>query len=207
MSFHLIDMANWDRRERYEHYLNDVRCTYSMTVDVDITSISRHKLYPAMLWLLTSCVDRFPEFRTCLLPEGPGIFDHLEPSYTIFNSEAKSFSVIWTEFSESYTEFLHRYERDVDTYPSSCRLYPKDGMPRNTFDVSMIPWSSFTGFNLNVYGSGDHLLPIFTMGRAYDRDSRRLLPLSCQVHHAVCDGYHLSMFIKALQDAIDSFSG
>ncbi|EMS69533.1 Chloramphenicol acetyltransferase [Ruminiclostridium cellobioparum subsp. termitidis CT1112] len=49
MDFHLLDMENWERREYYTHYINEVVCTYSITVDMDITGLEGQKLYPAML--------------------------------------------------------------------------------------------------------------------------------------------------------------
>lgn len=35
--FHPIDFAAWDRAEYYQHYMNNARCTYSITANVDIT--------------------------------------------------------------------------------------------------------------------------------------------------------------------------
>lgn len=45
----------------------------------------------------------------------------------------------------------------------------KPGVPENTFPVSMIPWTTFEGFNLNLQHGYDYLLPIFTMGRFLSR--------------------------------------
>ena len=53
MAFHKIDLETWPRREYYEHYIQQVVCTYSITVRLDITRLGGHKIYPAMLWLLT----------------------------------------------------------------------------------------------------------------------------------------------------------
>ena len=53
MAFKLIDLENWDRKEFYEHFINEVVCTYSAVVNIDITNLQGQKLYPAMIWLLT----------------------------------------------------------------------------------------------------------------------------------------------------------
>ena len=58
---------------------------------------------------------------------------------------------------------------------------------------------------LNVFDDGKFLLPIFTMGKYFERDGKRLLPLAIQVHHAVCDGYHVGLFVETLQDQINRF--
>ena len=70
----------------------------------------------------------------------------------------------------------------------------------------MIPWMEFTGFNINVFDEGKFLLPIFIIGKFFERDSKRLLPLAIQIHHAVCDGYHLGLFVEKMQGYIHQFS-
>lgn len=206
MRFTPIDLAQWDRAEHYQHYMNQVICAYSTVVELDITPLKGERLYPAMLFLLTRTVNQMPEFRTCLGPEGPGIYDEMHPAYTILNREKQLFTCVWTQYQSDYRAFLHAYEEDVALYAHSTRFIAKQGRPENSFDVSMIPWLRFTAFNLNVYGDGHYLLPIFTMGKYEDSAERRLLPLAIQVHHAVCDGYHVGRFVELLQDAIDHFN-
>ncbi|MEA5014321.1 MAG: CatA-like O-acetyltransferase [Candidatus Limiplasma sp.] len=106
MTFRLIDMDRWKRKEYYERYLNEVVCTYSLTANLDVTSLEGKRLYPAMLWLLTDTVNEMPEFRTSLTPEGVGVYDTMNPSYTIFNKESESFSVIWTAFDSDDSVFF-----------------------------------------------------------------------------------------------------
>lgn len=206
MAFHLLDVENWERKEVYAHFMEEAVCTYAVNVELDITPLKGQKLYPAMLWLLTDTVNEFPQFRTHLSPQGVGIFDDMTPSYTIFNEERKSFSSIWTPFDADYQTFLRQYLADVERYKTSPHYRPKPGAPENCFDVSMIPWLSFTGFNLNIYGSGKYLLPIFTMGKFFQREGRRVLPLAVQVHHAACDGYHVGKFVERLQEKINQFA-
>ena len=205
MAFRLIDMENWARREFYEHFISQVVCTYSVAVNVDITNLKGQKLYPAMIWLLTKTVNEMPEFRTGLTPEGLGIYDDMHPMYTVFNPENKNFSGIWSYFSEDYDEFLKQYEADSAEYSKSVRYAPKAGTPANSFNISMVPWLEFTAVNINVFDDGKFLLPIFTMGKFFERDGKRLLPLAIQVHHAVCDGYHVGAFVEKLQAHIDGF--
>lgn len=44
------------------------------------------------------------------------------------------------------------------------------------------------------------------MGKYFTKGKKRLLPLAVQVHHAVCDGYHVEMFLERLQNKIFSIS-
>ena len=43
------------------------------------------------------------------------------------------------------------------------------------------------------------------MGKYFECDGKRFLPLAIQVHHAVCDGYHVGMFVERLQGYVDGF--
>ena len=123
----------------------------------------------------------------------------------IVNATPDSFSDGGKYFSEDYNEFLKSYEEDSRKYSTSTRYAPKEGTPANSFNISMVPWVEFTNFNINVFDDGKFLLPIFTMGKFFERDGRRLLPLAIQVHHAVCDGYHVGVFVEKLQNYIDQF--
>ena len=93
MAFKLIDIENWERKEFYEHFINEVVCTYSAVVNLDITNLKGQKLYPAMIWLLTKTVNDMPEFRTSLTAEGLGVYDDMHPMYTVFNKEKKNMSI------------------------------------------------------------------------------------------------------------------
>lgn len=201
-------MDNWHRKEYYHHYLNNVVCTYSITVNVDVTSLKGQKLYPAMLWLLTSTVNEMEEFRTHINSQGLGVFSRMNPSYTVFNKVSKTFSAIWTWFDNDYNVFLQAYQEDIDKYSSATCFAPKKDKPDNTFDVSMLPWATFTALNLNMHGegSGKYLLPIFTMGKTFADGEKTLMPLAIQAHHAVCDGYHIGVFLEKLQDKINGFN-
>lgn len=211
MIFNQIAIDNWSRKPYFEHYLNDVRCTYSMTANIDITRLlselkkKRIKLYPALIHMITTVVNRHREFRTCFDSDGRlGYWDCLSPSFTIFHDDDKTFSSIWTSYSEEFNDFYSRYLDDMKMYGGVKQFAAKANEPPNTFPISSIPWVSFTGFNLNVYNKGTYLLPIFTMGKYFQHDEKILLPLSGQFHHAVCDGYHAGVLYNELQLRADT---
>ncbi|CAG7615926.1 Chloramphenicol acetyltransferase [Paenibacillus solanacearum] len=210
MKFHYIDVNQWDRKPYFEHYLNHVRCTYSMTANVDITRLLASlksggvKLYPAVIHMIATVVNRHREFRTCFDAEGRlGYWDEMTPSFTIFHQENQSFSTVWTPFCEEFDAFYRRYLADMEMYGEVMQFAAKANEPPNCFPVSCIPWVSFTGFNLNVYGDGTYLLPIFTIGKYVLQNDRVQLPLSVQLHHAVCDGYHAGVLFQELQQCAD----
>ena len=115
----------------------------------------------------------------------------------------ETFSCLWTAYTPDYESFCAAWENDMAVYGNLPGLSPQSDTPKNTFPVSMLPWSGFEGFNLNLQNGYDYLPPIFTMGRFYEENGKVLLPLAVQVHHAVCDGFHLCRFIRELKDLLD----
>lgn len=205
MRFTKIDRETWERREYFEHYFSSVPCTYSLTAKLDITPVKENnqKLYPTMLHSLTTVVNRHPEFRTAIRQNGDlGVYSEMVPCYTVFHPDTETFSTLWTDYAPDFDAFCRAYERDRRLYGQRKGLIGKPGAPENCFDVSMIPWTTFEGFHLHLQKGYTHLLPIFTMGKYYTERQRLLLPLAVQVHHAVCDGYHVGRFINELQEQI-----
>ncbi|MPM93350.1 Chloramphenicol acetyltransferase [bioreactor metagenome] len=90
MNFNLIDIEHWNRKPYFEHYLNAVRCTYSMTANIEISKLlheiklKKLKLYPTLIYILATVVNHHKEFRTCFDESGHlGYWDSMSPSYTI----------------------------------------------------------------------------------------------------------------------------
>lgn len=154
--------------------------------------------------MVTKAVNNNIAFRTCFNSQGElGYWEKVNPSYTIFNEESETFSSIWTETSDIFNQFYKDYETDLKKYKGKIGLFPKSPIPENTFPISMIPWSSFTSFNLNINNGGNFLLPIITAGKFVQKGNAIFLPVSLQIHHAVCDGYHAGLFMNYLQSFAD----
>ncbi|EES48589.1 type A chloramphenicol O-acetyltransferase [Clostridium botulinum] len=207
MNFRIINKEDWDRKEYFDYYFSEIPCTYSMTVKLDITTIKKlnQKLYPTMLYFIAKVVNKHSEFRTSFdMDEKLGIFDEMLPCYTIFNKDTETFSNIWTEYSDNYDIFCKSYEKDVEMFRAVKGMIAKPDVPTNNFPVSMVPWTTFEGFNLNIEKGYKYLLPIFTIGRYCEENGRYLLPLAIQVHHGVCDGFHVCRFVNELQKLIEN---
>ena len=201
-----IDLGSWPRRQHFEHYRNTVPCTYSMTVELDATAFvatlraSSRKTYIAQIWALATIVNRHDEFKMCLNESGqPAVWEAVNPSFTVFNVQRETFSSIWTPYIADFASFHDNAIPLVTEHSRATDFFPQGAPPENCFDVSSLPWASFTGFNLNLRGCWDHFAPIFTIGRYVQREGRTMMPLAIQVHHAAIDGFHVSRFVNELQ--------
>jgi chloramphenicol O-acetyltransferase type A len=210
VTFHLIDLDTYSRKDHFEHFLNRVPCTYSATVPIDVTRLrvalkeKGLKAYPAQIYLLTTAVNYFPEFRMSLDGDRRlGYWERASPLYTVLSPDTKTFSGIWTPYDENFASFYRACIADIDRYGNGAFM-PQADQPANLINISSIPWLDFTAFNLNLTPN-DYLLPIFTIGKYIERDGTTQMPLAIQVHHAVCDGYHLGQFVEHVRHLANTF--
>lgn len=204
--FKPIDTSSWKRKPYFDHYFNQIRCTYSITANIDITNVlsfkdrNKVKLYPLLIYVISKAVNKYEEFRTAINDRGEiGVWETLSPCYTVFHKDSESFSNIWTEWNDDLNLFLSNFEQDSKRFGQIDRIDAKPNTPANVFPISSLPWTTFTGFNLNIFADGTYLLPIFTYGKYFKDGNRYLIPRSIQVHHAVCDGFHVSRLINEIQ--------
>ncbi|RZE91004.1 type A chloramphenicol O-acetyltransferase [Streptomyces sp. SCA2-2] len=201
-----IDLDTWPRRQHFDHYRRRVPCTYAMTVEVDVTTFaaalrrSPRKSYLAQVWALATVVNRHEEFRMCLTDSGdPAVWPVVHPAFTVFNPERETFACVWAPYDPDFGTFHDTAAPLLAEHSRATDFFPQGDPPPNTFDVSSLPWASFTGFTLDIRDGWDHLAPIFTLGRYTEREARLLLPLSVQIHHAAADGFHAARLTNDLQ--------
>ena len=53
---------------------------------------------------------------------------------------------------------------------------------------------SYSSFNVNNEGKQPFLFPMVTWGKYFEQDNKIIIPVTIQIHHAVADGYHCSLF-------------
>lgn len=204
-----IDLDTWPRREAFDHYRHRVPCTYAITVELDVTAFvaalraSSRKTYPAQLWAIATVVNRHPEFRMTLAEDGaPATWPVVDPAFTVFNSERETFAAVSVPYDPDFGRFHTAAVEVLASASDATEMFPQGGLPANAFDVSSLPWTSFTGFTLQIDGGTNHLAPIFTLGRYLEREGRTLLPLALQVHHAAADGFHTARLIRELEQLL-----
>lgn len=206
MKFIEIQMEQWSRRTHYEHYTNHVCCSYSLTVEIEVSGLlsalkaKGMKAYPAQIYMLSTVVNQFQEFGMSTNEENRlGYWNVVHPVYTVLNPNTKTFSAIWTKYDKCFHTFYRTCLDDIAQYASGI-LFPQSDLPKHVFNISSIPWLDFTSFNLNVASDDNYLLPIFTLGKLKEKDDKMFMSLALQCHHAVCDGFHVGRLVDALRD-------
>ena len=209
MNYRKIDIATWQRRDLYTLYTTDLKIVMNMTVKVDVTRLVAYarergmKFYPVMMHTVGRVLNAHDEFKYSLTPEGELIlFDSISPSYTDFNPETECFVKFVTEYTPDLWEFYRRTEADRQKYRGACGFIPNQ--PKNVYDISCLPWTNYESLTLHVESTEPRLFPVVIWGKDEEVDGRLILPVTVDVNHAVCDGFHLSRFFSELEELINA---
>ncbi|WP_205660463.1 CatA-like O-acetyltransferase [Amycolatopsis antarctica] len=207
-----IDTSTWARHAHFEHYRNRRPTYYAITVELDVTALvarlraTGRKTYPAQIWALATVVNRHEEFRMTVDEQGrPAIWDVVDPSFTVFNPGRETFANVRAPFDPDFTSFHPAAAALIAEHRHATTPFPQGfPPPSNLFDISSMPWTSFTGFTLHVESGWDHFAPAFTLGRYLERGDRTVMPLALQIHHSAADGFHTARLLNELQELVGS---
>lgn len=205
----IVNLDAWERGPVFRHFIDDLRCVMSMTVDLDVTrlldSLRKRGLsfYPAMIWIVSSVLNAHAEFRYGWDSRGrPVLWERIEPYYTDFRPDGDAFVKLVTPYDPDLEIFHRRFLEDRQRY-AALKHFDQAGIPPNIFDVSCLPWVRYRSFDMHIFDSGTYLGPVVTWGRYESVGERVLMPLSLNIHHAAADGFHLSRFFLEVQELAD----
>lgn len=212
--FSPLDLRTWKRGQMFYYFAKMAPTGYSLTVDVDITrmlAVCREagvKFFPAYLWLVTKCLNRWTEFRIAEKEGQIGYYDFLTPLYASFHEDDQTFSLMWTEFQEDFSVFYRAYLENQKHYGDNHGVLCQNRTvpPENAYTVSCVPWISFRSFTVHSYGNKPYYFPSVEAGRYYESGGSILMPLSITCHHAASDGYHVKCSLEDFQESADNFA-
>ncbi|EKQ51651.1 MULTISPECIES: chloramphenicol acetyltransferase CAT [unclassified Clostridium] len=204
MGFNIINMSTWERKDCFNHFFNNAKCTYSITVNIEITNLYNYikanklRFYPTFTWIVSRAINNYQEFKMGFDAEGRlGFFDEIGPSYSVLNEKTKNMSDLYTPFKNVFLSFYNDMVKSLNSYKKDTSFTTQ--FQNNFFIASCLPWFNYTSFNVNNEGDRPFLFPMVTWGKFFEESSKIIIPLTIQVHHAVADGYHCSLFFSDIK--------
>lgn len=85
------------------------------------------------------------------------------------------------------------------------KAYFTGPLANDVFQLSPIPWISYTHISHTNSGKKDCATPLFDWGKFYEKDGRVLLLFSIQAHHSFVDGVHVGKLVNTLQAYLNAF--
>ncbi|WP_158211201.1 CatA-like O-acetyltransferase [Myroides phaeus] len=201
-----IDLDTWSRKPYYDYYRNKLKTKYTVSIKVDITElhacykIKGYKFYPTFMYVIMKALNNSEAFRTVIHNGQLGQWNFLQPAFTIFHEDDKTFSDLWSEYHSDFAIFHQVIIKDIDTYKDVKQIKARPNTPPNFVPISCVPWISFESISQDTTVDSDFLQPIIRFGKFYTENNRVKIPLSIFVNHAISDGYHTSMLLNDIQN-------
>lgn len=214
MAFTEIDMKNWERAQTFRFFGVTNPTEFSVTSELDVTDFvaavkeNGYKFFPAFMWAVTREINKQKELRTTESDGKLGYYDKLCAGFPVFHEETKTITNLWIDCSDDFSEYCREYEDIMEKFGGNTkRFFARRDLPTppNTFVLSCIPWLNFTHFSTTNISGKPHYLPSVDSGKYVEKNGRLMMPISITVHHAVTDGYHVSVFFEGLQKTFDTF--
>jgi len=207
MDISVVDMDAYDRRESFEYYYSH-GFSINLTVKIDVTKmvafIKKKKLrtMPVTIWVVSKAVNSIDNFRYTVNGQGQlCIYGKMHPGYVVLNEKTKNISCIYTEHNDDFWAFYNRCVKDMELVGKN-KLFPIENEPENIFSITCMPGIAFESFHIGFKKTPQ--TPIFATGQYAEERGKLMMPLSIQVHHAFCDGYHVELLIEEINRIIQA---
>lgn len=205
--FKIIDVENWKRAAHYNFFRQMANPFLGVSYQVDITHfvqvLKEKKLpfYYTMIHGVTLCANGLDGFRYRIKEGKVILYDRISPSFRFMDQETGLFKTVTVDFIDHLPEFITA-AKGAEKNQSK---YFEEPARQDVYDISCIPWISFTHVTHTHSADKDYSAPNFTWGKHFKEGEKVLLPFSVQVHHSFADGSDLGKFAKMLQDYLDEF--
>lgn len=210
--YEVVDLSSYYRKDVYRHFTEDVKCSTSITSDVDVTSLVAFckdnglNFYITFLFLLSKILNSKEDYRYSYdFRSGEvRLYKKVSPSHYIFHDDTKTFTICYTEYDKDFATFYARAKNDIEK-AKARRDYGLDDAHPNYFDASYISWINYSSLNIELPDGYIYLNPIINWGRYTEKEGKLMLPLSVRMNHAIADGYHISYVFTCLSAFIQEF--
>lgn len=204
----IIDNNNWNRKEHFEFFSKYDNPFFGIVTEIDCTQaynkckqdgISFFAFYLHKSLLSANNVDPL-KYR--IYKEEVVVCDSIHASSTVGRKDG-TFGFSFVKHTDNFIDFNNELKKEIDLVQNSNGLRFNDDAKRvDVIHYSTLPWNKFTGLShARNYNTSDSV-PKITFGRAFEKDSRRLLPVSIDAHHGLVDGIHIAQFLELFQNAM-----
>lgn len=203
----LIDLSTWKRRDHYLWFRNYEKPFFSVTADVDVTTVwnaSRKRGAPSFfltsVFLMLKAANDVEAFRLRLRPRGVWRHDSVAVGPTIMRPD-ETFGFVRLEPASRLKQFAaHANTAIADAARQTGLREPKYATDDIVFH-SVLPWLRFTAFTNALPGTGDSI-PRVVFGQCVREGRRMKMPVAVEVHHALVDGLDVARFFERFSDGL-----
>lgn len=205
----IIDIESWIRKEHFEFFSERDNPFYGIVTEIDCTKAYENSkannlsFFAYYLHKSIMAVNRVEEFKFRIVDNKVVQFDAIHAGATIAR-EDRTFGFSFMNFSTDFKTFNNELQEEIINVQNSQGLRANDNSKRlDVIHYSSLPWIKFTGLTHASSFNTDDAIPKITFGKAFMAGTRKMLPISVDVHHGLVDGFHISHYLEEFQNLMN----
>ena len=203
---HYLDLATWSRRELFDFFIDYTQPYFNVCTRVDVTNLvafvrrrSDLKISVALHYFSLRLANEIEPFRYRLKDKQVFVYDSVDGGTTVLLPN-ESFTYAYFDYQRDFEKFARDMAAAVEEVRSGTGAL-KPTMRDDVIYHTTLPWMSFTSFaHARNKGRGESI-PRIVFGKFTEENTRLLLPISVEVHHALVDGIHVGRFFTEFEQA------
>jgi chloramphenicol O-acetyltransferase type A len=204
----VFDIENWNRKTQYEFFKNYEDPFFNITANLEVSELYKYCKHHelsfslACIYIALKAMNEMTAFKLRIKNGKVYVFNEVHIGSTILNDD-NTFSFCYFQNQSSIFEFDQQGKNIIANHKKKSKFEPNEGAIE-VVHCTTLPWISFTGFKHARNGDeASKGIPKIVFGKLFDSDEAKKIPFSVEVHHALMDGYHVSLLFKTMQQFID----
>lgn len=205
--YEIIDESKWKRALHCQIFRNSIEPCYCVTFELDITNFlekiraSDLSFTLGLIFVVTKCANEIEEFRYRFLNGQIVLYNRIDTAFTYLDKDTELFKVVRVDMQDTIEDYVAEASKKAEEQ----KEYFTGPLGNEIFQFSPMPWVSYTHISHTNSGKKDNATPLIDWGKYFDRDGKKILPFSVQVHHSFVDGVHIGKLADALQTYLDKY--
>ena len=213
MNYKVINKEKYYRKDVFNHFTKDCKCSTSMTARIDVTDLVAYskqhdtKFYINFLYILSKVLNSRDDYKMGYFWQTEELvcYDKINPTHYVFHDDTETCTMVYSEYFEDYKVFYENIKNDIEK-AKQTREYKFDIVNHpNWFDASYIPWVSYDSLNIELPDGYLHFAPIINWGKYREENGKLMMPVTVRMNHAIADGYIVANVFFKLQKECVSF--
>ena len=202
-----LDLNSWNRKEHFLFFKQMEEPFYGITTTVDCTkAYAKAKelgvtFFSYYLHKTLSAVNAIENFRYRIIEDEVYVFDVIDASATIMREDT-TFGFSYMPYAENPIDFAQIVQNEIERIQTTTGVFTRE-YPENLIHFSALPWINFSSLSHARSFSWPDSCPKISYGKLLDENGIKSMPISVHVHHGLVDGYHVGLFLDALQQLMN----
>lgn len=200
MNKYKIDINQWKRKAHYNFFKDFQQPFFGITSTINCTEAYNYcKSYNTSFFLYylhksLVAANQVKEFRYRIEQNEVFEYEQISGSITVLRKN-ETFGFAYFDYYRDFETFRTETKAIIDLEKTTNGLHLKPGI-NNLIHYSVLPDINFSSLQHAQMMTATDSVPKIVFGKLKCLKGQILLPVSVHVHHALCDGLHVSKFLE-----------